>query len=196
VFQLWKLEVRNVLKKLFILGVMMGATTVFAQVAPSARGGNSSLWVGGEFSSFNPDYDPASRVIGPGVFVDFNLTPKLGVEGEARWMRWNGAAGETNSDYLGGVKYRIFKIQKLSISAKFLAGGVWIKYPLDIGTGSYFAYTPGVIGDYRLSRRFSVRGDYEYQFLPSAPGFVGMESHGLSPNGFSVGVAYRLLGVR
>jgi hypothetical protein len=175
---------------------MIGTTSAFAQVAPSARGGNSTLWVGGEFSSFNPDYDPRTRVVGGGVFGDFNLTQKLGVEGEARWLHWNGDLGETQSDYLGGIKYRVFKIQKLSISAKFLAGGVWIRYPLDIGTGSYFAYAPGAIGDYRLTRRLSVRGDYEYQILPSAPGFEGQPSHGLSPNGFSVGVAYRLLGER
>jgi hypothetical protein len=177
-----------------IFGVMMGATAASAQVSPATRGGESTLWVGGEFSSFSTDY--GSRVVGPGVFGDFNLTPKLGFEGEARWMRWNGAGDQTQSDYLAGIKYRIFKVQKLSISAKFLAGGVWIRYPQDIGTGSYFAYAPGVIGEYRLSRRLSVRGDYEYQFLPSAPGFPEQPSNGLTPNGFSVGVAYRLLGQR
>jgi Outer membrane protein beta-barrel domain len=185
-----------VLKKLWILGIMIGATAAIAQVAESARGGNATVWVGGEFSSFNPDYDSQSRIVGPGVFGDFNLTPKLGIEGEARWLHWNGTSGQTNSDYLGGVKYRLFKIQKLSIDAKFLVGGVWIRYPSNIGTGSYFAYAPGVFGEYRLTRRLAVRGGYEYQILPSAPGFPGQPSNGLTPNGFSVGVSYRLLGVR
>lgn len=183
-------------KKLLILCVMLGTTAAFAQVAPSARGGNATVWVGGEFSSFNPDYGSAERIYGPGIFGDFNLTPKLGIEGDARWLHYHGIGGETQSDYLGGVKYRIFKFNKFSVNAKFLLGGVWIRYPADIGTGSYFAYAPGGSVDYRLSRRLFVRGEYEYQILPSAPGFAEQPSNGLSPNGFNIGVAYRLLGVR
>ena len=101
------------LKKILILSIMLGSAAAFAQVAPSARGGNSSLSVGGEFSSFDPDYSALTRVIGPGVFGDFNLTPKLGVVGEARWLHFNGTGGETQSDYLAGVKYRIFKISRV-----------------------------------------------------------------------------------
>jgi opacity protein-like surface antigen len=196
------LESRIVLKKFLVLGVMLGSAAAMAQVAPSSHGGNATLWVGAEFSSFDPDYDgletlgPTQRLIGPGAFIDFNLTPKLGVEGETHWLRFNGNGGETQNDYLAGVKYRVFRWNKLSINAKFLLGGVWIKYPVGIGSGSYFAYAPGALVDYRLSRRFSVRGDYEYQFIPSAPGLYPDESNGLSPNGFSVGVAYRLLGIR
>ena len=184
------------LKRILVLSVLLGSTAVFAQVAASSEGGNATVWVGGEFSSFNPDYDPASRIIGPGVFGDFNLTPKLGIEGEARWLHFNGAGGETQSDYLGGIKYRFFRFQKLGVSAKFLVGGVWVNYPDTIGSGSYFAYAPGVMADYRISRRLAVRGGYEFLFLPSAPGFPGQPSNGLTPSGFSVGVAYRLLGVR
>jgi|HubBroStandDraft_5_1064220.scaffolds.fasta_scaffold164686_1 hypothetical protein len=191
-----KVETGILLKKIFILNVILGSVVGLAQVAPSARGGNSTLWVGGEVSSFSPDFDPHSRLEGLGAFADFNVTQKLGLEGEARWLHFNGAQGQTNSDYLAGVKYRLFKFRALSVDGKLLAGGVWIKYPAEIGTGSYFAYAPGVFGDYRLSQRFSARVDYEYQFLPSAPGFPTEPSHGLSPNGFSVGVVYRLLGVR
>jgi Outer membrane protein beta-barrel domain len=183
-----------VLKRILILTMVLGSAAAFAQVAPSAQGGNATLWVGGEFSSFDPDYNPFSRIVGPGVFFDFNLTRKLGVEGEARWLRYNGSLGETQNDYLGGVKYRVYRYHKLSLNAKVMLGGVWIHYPADIGDGSYFTYAPGGIADYRLSRHLAIRGDYEYQFLPSAPGFPGEVSHGLNPNGFSVGVAWRLLG--
>lgn len=184
------------LKKILLFFFLIGSVTAYAQVAAASRGGNSSVWVGGEFSNFNPDYDTRSRLNGVGVFGDFNLTAKLGVEGEARWLHWNGDGGEKHSDYLGGVKYRIFRFNRFSVNAKFLVGGVWVTYPDQIGTGSYFAYAPGGFLDYRVSRRLSVRGDYEYQRLPSAPGFAGETSHGLTPNGFSVGVAYRLIGAR
>jgi hypothetical protein len=183
-----------VIKAILVLSVMMGVATAFGQVAPSTRGGDAAVWIGGEFSSFDSDYDNSSRIVGPGVYGDLNLTHKLGIEGEARWMRWNAYGNQTQSDYLGGVRYRIWKIQKLSLYAKFLVGGVWIRYPLGIGTGSYFAYAPGGIGEYRLTPRLSVRGEYEYQLLPSAPGFPGLPNNGLTPNGFSVGVSYRVLG--
>ncbi len=187
------------LRKLFIVTLLFGSGAAFAQVAPSVRGGNSTLWVGGEFASFNSDYDARSRIIGPGVDVDFNLTPKLGLVGEARWLHWNGTDSQTQSDYLAGVKYSLH-FHRFTFSPKFLFGGVWIKYPvLATGgsTGSYFAYSPGGSVDYRVSRHFAVFGAYEYQFLPSAPGayFLG-PSNGLTPHGFSVGVKYRILGVR
>jgi hypothetical protein len=183
-----------VLKGILILTVVFGAAAAMAQVAPSAVGGNATLWVGGEVSSFNPDFDPATRIVGPGVFFDFNVTRKIGVEGEARWLHYNGTDGQTQGDYFGGVKYRVYRFHKFSFNAKFLLGGVWIHYPLDIGEGSYFAYVPGGIVDYRLSRHLSVRGDYEYQILPSAPGFPGQPNQGINPNGASIGVAWRLLG--
>ncbi|MFT4113599.1 outer membrane beta-barrel protein [Silvibacterium sp.] len=183
------------LRKALVCGVLL-SSTAFAQVAPSSQGGNASLWVGGEFSSFNPDYDPQSRVVGPGLFFDYNLNQKLGIEGEARFMDWNGNGGETQKNYLGGVKYRLYRYRRFSFDAKFLLGGDWINYPLHIGTGSYFTYAPGGFVDYRVNRHWAVRGDYEYHILPSAPGFPGQASNGLSPNGFSIGVSYRLLGAR
>ncbi|MBB6142199.1 opacity protein-like surface antigen [Silvibacterium bohemicum] len=182
------------LKKILILTAMLGSTAAFAQVAPSAVGGNAALWVGGEISSFNSDYASTSRLVGPGAFFDLNVTRKLGVEGEARWLHYKGTGGETQGDYLGGVKYRVYRFHKFSLNAKFLLGGVWIHYPFDIGNGSYFAYAPGAFVDYRLTRHLAVRGDYEYQILPSAPGLYPGESNGLHPTGFSVGVAYRILG--
>jgi predicted porin len=188
----------NVLKKLLVISLLLGSGAAYSQVAPSVRGGNSTLWVGGEFASFDSDYDNKTRIIGAGVNVDYNFTPKIGLIGEARWLHWNGTDSQTQSDYLIGAKYS-FHFQRFTFSPKILLGGVWVKYPVVAtggSTGSYFAYAPGVNVDYRIARRWSVRGAYEYQFLPSAPGFFDQPSNGLNPNGFSVGVNYRLLGVR
>jgi opacity protein-like surface antigen len=194
-----------VLKKILLLS-LLAAPAAFGQVASSARGGDSTLWAGGEFSYFNPDYGSQS-LAGIGAFVDYNLTPKLGVEGEMRWLRWHNSndGDENQSNYLGGVKYRLLHHQRFSVNAKFLLGGVWIDYPYvtdssggkeRIGTGSYFAYVPGGDVEYRVSSHWAARAGYEYQILPSAPGFAGESSNGLTPHGFSIGVAYRLLGVR
>ena len=183
----------NAIKKIFVLSFLFTAAMVYAQVAPSVSGGESALWVGGEYSNFAPDYGSA-RLDGLGATVDINLRPKIGVIGEARWLHWGNAndGGETQSDYLAGGKYRFYRIGKLDFNAKFLIGGVWIRFPGDIGTGSYFAYAPGAFVDYRLTHRFRLRGGYEYQLLPSAPNIPPYPSNGLTPNGFTAGVEYSI----
>ncbi|MGH9587624.1 MAG: outer membrane beta-barrel protein [Acidobacteriaceae bacterium] len=180
----------NPIKKIFVVGVLFIATAAYAQVARSVTGGGGSFWAGGEFSRFATDY--GGSVAGPGAIFDFNATPKIGIIGEARWMHWNGNLGQTQSDYLVGGKYRAYRWRRFDFDAKLLVGGVWVKFTVDIGTGSYFAYAPGGFVDYHLTRNFRIRGDYEYQLLPSAPNIPGQPTNGLTPHGFSVGVEYRV----
>lgn len=180
------------LRQLFVISALFSAAALYAQVAPSVNGREGFLWAGGEYSYFQPDYGGV-HLSGVGAIVDINLTDKLGAIGEARWLRWgNNGNGETQSDYLAGAKYRVYRIHRLDVDAKVLAGGVWITFPDNIGSGSYFAFAPGVLADYRLSRRFMLRADYEYQILPSAPDIPGQPSNGLEPNGFSIGVEYNI----
>ncbi|HEX3661776.1 MAG TPA: outer membrane beta-barrel protein [Acidobacteriaceae bacterium] len=201
------------LKRVGIFFVLLVVpTAIFAQVPPAAVGGNSSLWAGGEISSFNPDYSCSSsspfkcQLIGPAAFFDFNVTPKWGVEGEARWLHWNGTSGEVESNYLAGGRYRGFRYGRLDGWAKMLVGGGLITTPgfpvAGSLKGSYFALAPGGTLQWRLTDRISLRGDYEYQFWPSfagppsysATGSLLQHNNGLTPNGFSLGVSYRFLG--
>ena len=64
-------------------------------------------------------------------------------------------------------------------------------------------YAPGGTLDYRLTHRLIIRGDYEYQLWPSfagppsynsTTGTLNPNTSGLTPNGFSVGIMYRILG--
>jgi hypothetical protein len=66
------------------------------------------LAVGGEFSVYNPDYycpdsspfscgGGESLMKGIGTFVDYHVISRLGVEGEARWLRWDGLAGQVEA---------------------------------------------------------------------------------------------------
>src|ERR1700742_1113531 len=57
-----------------------------SQVEPAGRGGNEQFYVGATFSSFDPDYG-WQRLYGIGTYADYNLSPKLGIEGEARFQR-------------------------------------------------------------------------------------------------------------
>jgi hypothetical protein len=187
---------RNVFQKLLGIALLFIPLSTVAQVASSTTGGGFSLSAGAEYSNFQPDWGP-NRVTGIAAFGDFDhvFLRRLGAEGEGRWLHWGGHAGETEAMYLLGPRFRFIRWHKFSGYGKFLMGAGLITYPSDIGSGSYFAYVPGGTAEYRLSRHFIIRGDYEYQIWPSAPGIVFTypnPSSGLTPRGFSAGVAYKI----
>lgn len=185
-----------------------------AQSPESAIGGNGGLWAGAEVSSFNPDYSCSSnapfacndQLVGPAAFFDFNVAPRWGAEGEARWMHWHGPSNQIESNYLIGGRYRAVSYGRLDGWVKLLLGGGLITTPgypaAGSLKGSFFAYAPGGTVEYRLTPNISLRGDYEFQIWPafSGPPSVGsngavvQHNHGLTPNGFSLGVSYRFLG--
>lgn len=197
---------------LFVLFFVPAA--LLAQSPKSAIGGDASIWAGGEISDFNPDYGCTSNMvfncsndlIGVTALVDFNLNPKWGAEGEARWLHWNGHGSEVESNYMAGPRYRIYQRGRFSYWGALMAGGGWITTPFYPAAGSlkgsYFVYAPKGSVDFRLSHRLSLRADYEYQFWPSfagppsysATGALIPNNSGLTPNGVSVGVTYRFLG--
>ena len=185
-------------KSLFAL-LLLFSPTVFAQSAPAAEGSGRSIWVGAEGSTFNPDWGCTSsspftcwdhQLLGIAAFTDVNhLIGKIGVEGEARWLNWRGPGnGIKQSNYLGGPRYQFYNSRRFSANVKFLAGGATFHHKNS--WEGWVAFAPGMTFGYRVSPRFLVRVDYEYQMWP---GFVGTKgSHGLTPNGFSVGASYRL----
>jgi hypothetical protein len=163
---------------------------LWAQAAPAVRGGVPALSVGGYYSNFHSDYTP-NRLGGLGTYFDWNLFSHLGVEGEARWLRFNQQLGSHEDNYLGGLRY-YRRYHKFVPYAKFLVGVAEFEFPSNQGHGGYFAMAPGGGLDYRLTRHFTIRAvDYEYQFWPEAPG-GGLPTHGLTPNGFSFGASYRV----
>ncbi len=172
-----------------------------AQNHPAAEGPSLSLWAGAEISTFNPDYGCGNnsaftcwnhQLLGIAPFVDVNglFLPKLGAEGEARFLHWRGpSSGFTQSSYLAGPRYQVFHFRrKLSVDAKLLVGDAHINLPAGAqGTGTYFAYAPGVAANFRVSRRVMARAEYEYQRWPS------FGNGGLTPNGLSIGASYAIL---
>jgi hypothetical protein len=200
------------LKRLCLLMtcLLMSSILLVAQSSPSAEGGGVTVWVGGEFSTFNPDYGcsgsgPFScgshNLLGIGTFGDFNhlLLPRLGAEAEARFLHWSGPSDVSENTYLFGPKYNIWRFRRipLDLEAKVLLGTGHITLPdHGPGEGSHFVYAPGATGDFRLSKRWSARVGYEYQIWP---GFEGVATSftsgtgGIRPNGFSFGVSYAVL---
>jgi hypothetical protein len=197
-------------KGLCLLSLCLLMTTILsAQSSPSAERGGVTIWVGGEFSTFNPDYGCSSggpfscgsnSLLGIGTFGDFNhlFLPRLGAEAEARFLHWSGPSGLSENTYLFGPRYTAWRYKGiLDLDAKVLFGSGHITLPNHgPGEGSYLVYAPGVTAGFRLSRRWSARVGYEYQLWP---GFEGVATSftsgtgGIQPNGLSVGISYAVL---
>lgn len=193
-------------KVLYLLAAFpLLSVSLAAQVAPAGQepGAGVNYWIGASVSTFNPDYGCAngspfscggSQIIGAGTYLDTNffLLGKIGLEGEVRFMLWNGPNTLTENSYLGGLRVRLFHHGDLNFVGKFLVGEGQLDVPgHEIGNGSYFAFAPGAAIDYRLTRHVSARVEYEYQRWPSYPAFRG-GGGGLTPNGFSFGVSYKI----
>jgi Outer membrane protein beta-barrel domain len=197
------LRVRKVLLSSLLL---LLASALSAQSRASAYGSASSLEAGAEFSVFNPDFycvsnDPLDcggglpLLKGVGAFGDYDLHGKIvfGAEGEARWLRWGGRGAQVESTYLIGPRFRAFEFRNMGFFLKFLVGVGNIttnNYPgPDSLQGTMLVYTPGGSLDYRLTPRVLLRADYELQKWPDFA-VLPPNTHGLTPNGFSFGVAY------
>ena len=181
---------------------ILATATLSAQSFLSAEGSRLSVWVGAQISTFNPDYGCSDnspfmcggqQLLGIAPFVDANhlFFSRLGAEGEARFLHWRGpGSGVTESTYLAGPRFGLLSFRhSIFVSAKVLVGSGTIHIPAaGPGNGTHLAYAPGVVGEYRMTRRLTARADYEYQIWPS---FIG--TSGLTPNGFSFGMSYRIL---
>jgi opacity protein-like surface antigen len=170
------------------------AVAARAQVVPSATGPGRSLWAGGEYSNIQAGfpYQSNQRLWGVAAFADYHFVPHVALEGEARFLRFNSFYGETEDNYLAGPRYEIRSFGKLEPFVQCLAGIGKIQFPFQIGTGSYLAVAPGAGVNYRLSRRWTVRGEYEYQFWLNSPNISGEPAHQITPSGFHVGIAFRV----
>ncbi len=189
----------------FIAAFLLLSVPIAAQVAPAGQEAGAGLnwWIGASVSTFNPDYGCANgspfscgahQIIGIGPYLDTNffLLGKIGAEGEVRMMLWHAPATLTENSYLAGPRLRLFRYRDLNLAGKFLVGVGQLDVPgHDIGSGTYFAYATGAAVDYRVARNVSARVEYEYQRWPSYPVFRG-GSGGLTPNGFSFGVSYKI----
>ncbi len=178
------------MKRVVLLAALASFPTgLLAQAAPAVRTG-AALTGGAYYSSFHSDYTP-NRLGGAGIYVDWDVFGRIGVEGEARWLRFNQQLGSYEDNYLAGPRYSR-RYGKFVPYVKFLMGAGELEFPSNFGHGGYFALAPGGGLDYRLTRHVTLRVvDYEYQFWPSALG-GGLPSNGLTPNGFSFGAGYRL----
>jgi opacity protein-like surface antigen len=190
--------------------------SVCAQTVPSASSGQFSLTVGALGSVFQPDYagtealDSAenyyypiaqtspNRLYGIGFYVDAKFTRWIQIEGEGRWLNFNEYEKISENNYLIGPRIPIhsFRLLRATPYGKVLFGVGTLNFQNKDAWGRYadIAYGGGV--DFKLTKRISARGDFEYQQWPNWPDFPYGENTSFRPYGASVGVSYRILGGR
>jgi hypothetical protein len=197
---------RSIIALLFVL-VAAGAISASAQVVPAGFAKGLSLRAGGEASVFQPDYTGfglpahapyANYLFGVGAFVDLKITPWVQFEGEGRWLRFNKIAGIYEDNYLVGPRLPIYrlKFKRATPYAKILIGYGKLNFEDGNGWGRYTALSYGGGLDIKMSKRLNFRlPDFEYQQWPKFSEGVGNTTT-LFPYGVSVGVSYRVFGLR
>ena len=195
---------RSVTALLFFV-LAAAAFTTQAQVVPSAFARGLSITAGGEFSVFQPDYagfgipqSSSNLLYGIGTYVDVKFTPWIQVEAEGRWLQFNQVAGIYENNYLVGPRLPLYKLRFRHATpyAKVLIGYGKLNFEDNNGYGRYTAIAYGGGLDIKLTKKISARlPDFEYQQWPNwSEGST--QTYTLFPYGISVGVSYRVFGLK
>jgi hypothetical protein len=161
------------------------------QAKYAGTGPGSLVTVGATLSGYQIDY--GHRDLGGfTAYVDANVTWRLGVEGEARFLRYHQQADTNETTYLVGPRLSFGK-SRWNPYMKGLVGMGRLNFPYNYGYGTYFAVAAGGGVDLRLTRRMWWRViDAEYQDWPQFT--VGGPSLGaLHPYGISSGISFSIL---
>jgi hypothetical protein len=132
-----------------------------------------------------PGY-PDRVLLGPGAFVDFNVSRRWGIEAEGHWLRFHEFAQVHEDTYLIGPRV-IVPRRRFRFYGKALYGFGRFAFPYGYAQeqNGVLAFGGGV--DYRLTHRISMRLlDGEYQR------WLNFQNQSLSPYGASAGVVYRI----
>lgn len=138
---------------------------------------------------FQPDYagngfaqESPQRLYGIGAFGDVRFNRWAQVEAEARWSHLNEYIGIYQNTYSIGPRIPIKEdFHRFTPYAKVLIGWATMANL----SGKALALTYGGGTDYRLTGRFNVRADFQYQEWHVTP-------QNLWPYGLSLGVSYRI----
>jgi len=157
-----------------------------AQVVPAAVGPGSYVAVGGGVSGFQSVYGQRD-LAGGLIYADVHPQWRVGLEGEARFLRYHTSEDVNESNYLGGIRVLVLRFHGLEPYTKFLAGMGKITLPFGDAHGSFLAYAPGAGLDVAINHNVTVRViDFEYQHWPQFP------YGSFSPYGISSGIKVRV----
>jgi hypothetical protein len=171
-----------------VLVVGCAVRRMHGQSMTTASGPGMSVAVGGGATAMQADY--GDRVLAGGlVYVDANISPRLGAEAEAKFLRLHSSEDVTEDTYLVGIRYAL-PDRRLQPYAKALVGLGKMEFPFHYASGSYLVVAGGGGVDYHLPGCWTLRMvDVEFQDWPQF-------SYGtLHPYGVSAGLSYRITGI-
>jgi hypothetical protein len=175
---------------LSLLLFVFSAATAHAQVERAYRDKLLTVDAGAFGSVFKtnlPDSWGSSTLGGIGAVVDVNLTPWLGIESEARWLRFHQTYDVHEDNYLIGARYRPLRYGRHSLWVKGLFGAGELNFPHSYAHGGYTDIVFGGHYEYRMTKHVILRPiDVEYQMWPYLLGGT------INPLGISFGVKYRV----
>jgi opacity protein-like surface antigen len=155
-----------------------------AQSAESADLSRPSLWVGASASGDYLQYG-VRKMAGVSAFVDADSAHHIGVEGEGHWLEFHQTANVHAESYLVGPRFHL-NVRKFQPYVKGMVGFAHFNFPYNFAHGTYLVVAGGGGVDYRITPRWSVRGEVEYQDWPQFT-FGAMTSVGVSG-----GIRYRV----
>ena len=173
-----------------VFAALVGCTALpprcHGQALPTATGPGAYFDAGATASLYQADYGQ-NQLGGITAHVDANLTWRLGVEGEARYLRYHQIAETNQTTYLVGPRF-VLRPTGFRPYVKFLAGEGIFNFPYNYATGRYFVMAPGAGVDWQLGNsRLIVRlVDFEYQ------DWTHFDFGPLHPYGVSAGISYRI----
>lgn len=181
-------------KTIAFLALTLPGLLARGQTVESARNGGASLWAGGEFSNMEAGFpvDNSTRISGIGAVGLYRWNHSLGLVGEINFLRFQGFEGETETSFLGGPRYTFLHSIRWRPYAQLTLGDTKIHYPFELGTGRSFTIAPAGGLSYELSRHWLFQAQYEYQILTNSPNFTDEPHFGIHPQGFQIGVLYRI----
>jgi hypothetical protein len=186
------MRMKAILTTFFGAGVMLfSAGNLTAQVAPAATVGGFPIGIGVGMSRYLLDYGPGRYMEGPVVRVSVGLFHGLGVDADARSLFMNTPSPLTRmqqNTFLAGAFYEARPIFHIQPFARFGAGLGTIEFPSNnpaYTRDSYTVYAPSGGIEVPVSRKVSIRGEYEYQLWQQFHG-----PNDLTPRGATLGVTY------
>lgn len=177
------------LKELIKLGslavVVSVSVAAHSQALPTAVA-KGALQVGGGVTYAVPDYGDEA-IKGVTIYADYDVRPHFGAEAEYHYISLVTPTDLGENSIFVGPRYILPRGRyNIYVKALFGIGTIAIQEVADNpqgGAGSYIAYGAGAGVDYRISKHLVIRGDAEYQHWAYL--------NGLTPQNFTVGVAYR-----
>lgn len=157
---------------------VLNGPVLMAQALPTATGPAATLQIGVAVSAYHIDY--GQRWLGgTQAWIDYKPLLHLGIEGEARSLRYHEDLGVHASTYLIGPCFSLRR-GALDPFVKVLVGTGRFSFPYSYAHGTYFVAEAGAGVDVQVGKRLNLRLiDVAYQQWPKF-NFGDMTSYGAS----------------